>query len=270
MHEVQAGLDSLSSDFVYYPDPSDPNDPGVCPDPAWETSSNAQHTTLGAALDAMMDVSDNRMTRGMVLRYGMANVAAYARSIGMADTDLTQDLIGCLFENGVRNQLTLTDIGSLYEQVDNGSLLNPGNTSTFYNTMLGGAVPSSSPLGAVVRQEAAKVGKSADAASFIAAMNYREKAGNEFECVSSNCSTDPMYLDFTSVAGRITLPFKSGGAITPVDYVYGRFANDFVLDCLPGSGSCPGDTDVTSAISTLGKTGAETYRQQIAAALATW
>jgi len=188
----------------------------------------------------------------------------------MANTSLQQDRIGCLFVNGIRNQLTLADAGSLYEQVDNGSELTPTNLSTFYSIMLGGAVPSASPLGSIVRQEAAKQGKSADAAAFIANMNYREKAGNEFQCVSANCSTTPEYLDFTSVAGRMTLPFKSAGVIVPTDYVYGRFGNDFIIDCVPGSGGCAADTDELSAIDTLGKWGAETYRQQIAAALATW
>jgi hypothetical protein len=79
-----------------------------------------------------------------------------------------------------------------------------------------------------------------------------------------------MYLDFTSIAGRMTLPFKSAGTIVPTDYVYGRFGNDFVIDCVPGSGSCAADTNELNAINTLGLWGAETYRQQIAAALATW
>ncbi len=115
------------------------------------------------------------------------------------------------------------------------------------------------------------MGKSADVSSFVAAMSYREKAGNEFQCVLMSCtSTTSLYLDFTSVSGRITLPFKSGGVITPVDYVYGRFANDFLIPCLPGSGSCSADTKATAAITTLGTVGAEIYRQQIAAALVTW
>ena len=94
MRQVQAGTDKLSSDCPYYPDPSDPTNPGVCPDPTWETSGNAVHTTLRKALAAMMEMSDNRMTRGMVLRYGIANVDAFAHSIGMANTHLQQDRIG--------------------------------------------------------------------------------------------------------------------------------------------------------------------------------
>jgi hypothetical protein len=270
MRQVQLGLDSLGADFVYYPDPGNPTNPGVCPDPLWETPANAAHTTLQSALTAMMDVSDNRMTRGMALRYGVATVDAYGHSIGMANTHLTQDRIGCLFVNGVRNQLTLADAGRLYEQVDNGTLLSPANTATFYSIMLGGSVPPTSPLAAVVRAEAAKAGKAGVASQFISAMDYREKAGNEFQCVSSNCSTNPMYLDFTSVSGRMTLPFKSGGVIVLHDYVFGRFGNDFVLGCLPGSGACPADVKAQSAIGTLGSRGAETLRQQIAAALVTW
>ncbi len=270
MRRVQAGLDSLSSDFVYYPDPADPNNPGVCPDPSWETPGNAAHTTLSLALQGMMQVSDNRFTRGMALRYGMASVDSYAHSIGLANTHLRQDRIGCLFVNGVRNEFTAVDAGSLYAQVDSDSLLTPANTATFFSFMLGGAVPSSSALGDVVRNEALKAGKSADAAAFISAMTYQEKAGNEFMCVVVSCNSSPQYLDFTSVAGVIRLPFKSGGTVVPRDFVYMRFGNDFVLPCVPGSGACAADVAAESAISTLGTAGAETYRQQIAAALATW
>jgi hypothetical protein len=133
--------------------------------------------------------------------------------------------------------------------------------------MLGGAVPSASPLGDIVRAEA---GKAADAAAFIGAMSYHEKAGNEFMRVSNTCSATPQFIDFTGVSGVITLPFKSGGVITRVDSVYARFDDDFVLPCLPGSGGCSQDTNAQSAITTLGTWGAENYRQQIAAALATW
>jgi hypothetical protein len=270
MVQVQAGLDSLSSDVVYYPDPNDPNNPGVCPDPVWETSGNARHTTLQQALTAMMQVSDNRMTRALALRYGITNVDAYAHQIGMSNTHLLQDRIGCLFVNGVRNELTSIDIGSLYAQVDNGSLLTPANVSTFYSIMLGGAVPSNSALATVVQQEAAKQRKSTSAPAFIAAMSYHEKAGNEFMCVSVNCSTNPQYLDFTSVSGTINLPFKSAGTIVPTYFVYSRFGNDFVLPCLPGSGSCSADRAAQNAVSTLQAGGAETYRQEIAVALTTW
>jgi hypothetical protein len=188
----------------------------------------------------------------------------------MANTRLQQDRIGCLFVNGVRNQLTLTDAGSLYEQVDNGTLLNPANQAKFWSIMLGGPVPSAGALGAVVRSEAQKAGKSAIAGQFIAAMDYREKAGNEFQCTATDCSATPAYLDFTSVSGRITIPFKSAGTIVPHDYVYGRFGNDFVINCVPGSGACSADVNAQRAIGTLGPWGAETYRAQIAAAIATW
>jgi hypothetical protein len=209
------------------------------------------------------------MSRGMALRYGMTNVAAYAAALGLSNTHLLQDRIGCLFVNGVRNEFTLFDAAKLYAIVDGGAQLNASSRAAFYARMVGGTVPSASPLGDVVRDEAAKQGKSASAAAFIAAMRYREKAGNEFQCVSSNCGTSPQYLEFTSVSGRIQLPIKSGANTVLLSYVYGRYANDFVLPCFPGSG-CPADTKVTAAISTLGTGGAETYRSAIANALTTW
>jgi hypothetical protein len=101
-------------------------------------------------------------------------------------------------------------------------------------------------------------------------MQYHEKAGNEFMCVSSDCNTTPQYLDFTSVSGVMVLPFKSSGTIVPTDYVYTRFGNDFVVSCVPGSSGCPDDTAEVVAITTVDAGGAETYRQQIAAALTTW
>ena len=277
MRQVQAGQDALGSDFVYYPDPSDPNNPGVCPDPAWETPGNAVHITLGQALTGMMQVSDNRFTRGMALRYGITNVDGYAHTIGMASTHLRQDRIGCLFVNGVRNETTGVDIGSLYEQVADGSLLAPSNASTFFGFMLGGAVAASSPLGNVVAQEAAKAGKSADVSGFIAGMSYHEKAGNEFMCVSSSCGSNAQFLDFTGVAGVMTLPFKANGTTVPTSFVYDRYGTDFVLPCVPGSDACTADHAAQDAIqtgassqSTLGVNGAETFRAEVAAALATW
>jgi beta-lactamase class A len=99
MLQVEGGHGTLNDDVVYYADPGNPTNPGVCPDPAWEIPSNAQHTTLRQGLAAMMQVSDNRMTRSMALKYGITTVDGYAHSIGMSSTHLRQDRIGCLFVN---------------------------------------------------------------------------------------------------------------------------------------------------------------------------
>lgn len=42
------------------------------------------------------------------------------------------------------------------------------------------------------------------------------------------------------------------------------------VSCVPGSSGCPDDTAEVVAITTIDAGGAETYRQQIAAALTTW
>jgi hypothetical protein len=191
---------------------------------------------------------------------------ALAASIGMTNTALRQSRIGCGFVGAVRNDFTLVDAGKLYEGVADGSLLDAPTTATFNQIMIGGTPPSSSTLGDIVREEAASLGKSpADAASFIANVDYREKGGTYFFCLVNGCTT---YKTDISVAGRITLPFKNGASIVPTSFVYGRFVNDLVIPCVVNSG-CAAETRAHSAIDTLG-TGAETFRSEIHAALLTW
>jgi hypothetical protein len=268
MQLVQAGTENLDTPnaFTYYVDPSDPTNPDVCPDPAWEVPANAVHTTLRDALTKTMVDSDNRTTRGLFLRYGMAPENALAASIGMSNTALRQSRIGCGFVGAVRNDFTLADAGKLYEDVANGTLLDAPDAATFNQIMIGGTPPASSTLGDIVRAEAASLGKSpADAASFIADIDYREKGGTYFFCLVNGCTT---YKTDMMVSGCITLPFKSSGTIVPTSFVYGRFVNDLVIPCVVNSG-CAAETKARSAIDTLG-TGAETFRSEIRAALSTW
>jgi hypothetical protein len=191
---------------------------------------------------------------------------ALAASIGMTNTVLRQSRIGCGFVGGVRDDFTLVDAGKLYEGVADGSLLDAPDAATFNQIMIGGAPPSTSTFGDIVRQEAASLGRSpADAASFIAAVDYREKGGTYFFCLVDGCTT---YKTDIMVSGRITLPFKASGTVVPTSFVYGRFVNDLVIPCVVNSG-CAAETKAHSAIDTLG-TGAESFRSEIRAALATW
>jgi hypothetical protein len=263
MRRVQVGLDSLSSNFVYFVKPDDPNNKDICPLDAPEVDANKRTTTLQDGLAKTMQNSDNRTTRGLQLRYGQAALNARADSLGMSNTELRQ-VLGCGFRNNLRNDLTLVDVGKLYEAVANGSLLTGSSRTTFYNIMLGGGIGSSSALATIVRQEATALGKSAAAANaFIAQMDSRFKGGSYDICITS-CNP---YFYYRSNAGRMTLPFKSGtGAIVPVHYVFGQWANDLSIPCGPGV-NC---STKVAADNALGNAGNELFRKEIRQALQTW
>jgi hypothetical protein len=152
----------LSSPLTYYwPTPGDP-DPNVCPlDNAKEVPANVQTTTIGHALDLMMQQSNNVYTRAFAIRWGVGPVQAMAQSLGMSNTHLRQAYIGCGFRGGIRNELTLADAAKLYSSVDRGVALTGTARSTFFNILAGGTPSASDPFGNVVSQEAAALGKSA-------------------------------------------------------------------------------------------------------------
>jgi hypothetical protein len=272
MRSVMNTSETLSSSFDYWRSPTDPTNKDVCPDPTWETDPNKVTTTLQDGLAKMMQVSDNRTTRGMDLRYGRANVNDFADDIGMSNTEIRQ-IVGCGFNNGLRNDFTLVDAGKLYEGVSNGTQLSGTDRTSFWNIMNGGAVSSSSGLAAIVRDEATKLGKTPQqAASFISNMNVRSKGGS-YDVCNSTCSA---YTYIRTAAGRMTLPFKSSGSIVPTDYVYGRFIDGLFINCAPkGAGETVAQAEsrclaYKKANAAYNKAGDELFRTQVRAALQTW
>ncbi len=234
LYQVQLGNDSLSSAFTYYVDPSDPTNSGVCPQTAWEIPANAVTTTLGSALQLMMYNSDNRVTRGMEERYGITNVQNFARILGTANSTLAQPFIGCGFQGAVRNELTPFDVSNLYAKIATGKVLDPSVTKTFFTDELGGAPSGSDYLVTVIDQEAAKLGKSSVAATFVSDTVNHWKAGSYSFCMASDCSA---YKADFSDAGVMTLPAKNAkGTIVPKKYAYADFVNDLYVPCSPGSG----------------------------------
>jgi hypothetical protein len=276
MRRIASGAEHLDApaDFIWYHYvPTD--GPGVCPDPADETPANRVTSTMRYGLTQMMQASDNRTTRGYQLRYGHATLNAFVTSIGMANTELRQ-IIGCGFNNGLRNDLTLVDAGKLYEGVANGSLLSGANRTTFYEIMLGGPIGSSSALATIVRQEASSLGMTtAEANSFIANTWTRTKGGSYDVCNPGACN--PPYQYIRTAAGVISMPAKTaGGAFSHRLYVYGRFVEKLTMNCRfqnPGESAaaygavCPKWKTANEAYT---KAGNEVFRAQIRAALATW
>jgi hypothetical protein len=276
MRRIQLGLggDTLSTPINYYVKPTDPTNKDVCPDPAWETDrANLVATTLQDALTKMMQNSDNRTTRAFQVRYGYPTINAYMDAIGMTSSEFRQ-ILGCGFQNDLRNDLTLVDAGRLYEGVSNGTLLGGSARDSFWSIMLGGPVSATSALGLMIKDEGAKLGKSATKVNtFIGATNTRSKGGS-YDICGSSCSS---YTYIRTVAGRITIPFKNGaGSIVPTDYVYGRFADGLTIPCTPKSSSettaqaearC---SKYKKANAALNKVGTEMFRTIVRAALKTW
>ncbi|HEX8770139.1 MAG TPA: serine hydrolase, partial [Acidimicrobiales bacterium] len=270
MRQVQAG-ERLSSNFVYYNYPNSPFNAGTsnaCPIPSDEVAANQINSTLDFGKDRMMTISDNRTTRGITLRYGLPAINATAQWAGMASTDVDQDQVGCGWLGGKRNDTTLSDIGRLFEGVENGTFLGTGSFRTeFYQPMTGNAFNTTSGVEnniiTVVNEEAAKQGKSAIADDFVAGMNWRTKGGSySIPCDQAGCAIGSIYV--RSLGGRLTLPTKtSATTFGERDYVFGRFVNDLRINCT----ECPPQAPADAALVQVDK---ELFREVIASALQSW
>jgi hypothetical protein len=265
LERVQGGSDSLTNSFTYYVDPSDPNNSGVCPQTSWEVPANARTTTLGSALQLMMYNSDNRVTRAMEERYGIANVQAMASGLGLSHTSLAQPFIGCGFNGAVRNQFTAADAALLYSKVQvTGGPLTAKYRKIFFQDELGGTPSSTDYLVTVINQEAARLGKSSQASAFEALVVNHWKAGSYAFCMASGCAA---YKADFSIAGLLTLPAKnSSGTVTPKAYAYSDFVNDLYVPCVPGSG-CSAEN---AAYAMIGQIADESARKAIDSALTHW
>lgn len=264
-YQVQIGNDDLANPFTYWVKPTDPANKDVCPLDYANTASNDVQTTLSDGLGKMMSVSDNRTTQGVDLRYGRANVNAFAKIIGMPGTVIRQTL-GCGNRFGGSVATTLSDLSRLYVGVYTHQLLTSTRASTFFTRMNGGALSSTDPLADVIRSEATSLGKSATvASSFIAAVRFREKGGSYDNCpLTGTCN--PPYLYDRSDAGYLTLPWKSGGVVASRTYTYGWWVNDLTVPCGFGT-TCAARTQ---ADATTGRFRPEIFRALVRAALQTW
>jgi hypothetical protein len=212
----------------------------------------------------MMGVSDNRTTQGVDLRYARSNVNAYAYIIGMRDTFIHQT-VGCGSKNGGYVNVTLNDLAKLYEGVQTHTLLTTDRATSFFGRMNGGNLSGNDPLAAVIKQEAAKQGKSGVANAFIAATSARDKGGSYDICpAAGNCN--PPYVYDRADAGVLTLPFKSNGNIVPHQFLYGWFVNGLLIPCTFNT-SCAARTQADNTTSAIR---AEEFRAAVAAALKTW
>ncbi len=282
MKQVHAGIDFLqANNFVYYnSDYADaPEFKDRCPIPDQENTGswNYNVSTLEWGLDQMMDISDNRTTRGIVLRWGgtFAPFNATAAAAGLTDTTLRHD-IGCAYTDlntspytyspaTKRNETTMADLAKIYEGVWAGRLL--GSNSLARREFLESAktgTRATDQVQAIIDEEAAALGKSAIAAEFGALVRTWGKGGKYDACLgdpadATQCGQAVMVR---SSAGLMRLPIGGGGPYVAFRYyVHGKLISD-----VPFSNSMAANVYATAHKKASG----ELFRGVIREALQTW
>jgi hypothetical protein len=248
MHQVENGAAHLTDNITKYVPPVSGSCPGNTPNGT---------ESLNTALGEMMRHSDNTRTREISDTFGVNNIINYAHGFGMNNTHINH-IIGC--GGPIPNQTTLDDLGTLYEKVANGTLLNPTNRSTFYSLMAGKAQYQlegydwtglwSTDIPKIINEEAPVGMPGVLTQTFMNQMNLAYKAGN-YKICGSTCAT---YVDHVSIAGWAQIPFCSGGTTTSKQYVFGVFIYNSTSD--------------TTSSNTFNATKSELLREQIHAGLA--
>lgn len=273
MRRVAAGTDTLPSAFTYYEyDPAKGKD--ACPNPALEILANRRtNYNFEKGLDEMMSISDNRTTRGTVIRYGgFAPFNATAGTAGMTGTTMRHN-IGCSYRNLAtgkyepstrRNDTTAADLGRIYEGVWNSTLLTNANSArTEFLESANPASGVSAGLQAIINAEANKLGKGAIAAQFGSLVRRWGKGGSYSTCLPNSVGNCGQKVIVRSGAGLIRLPVKVNGATQYRTYAFARLISDAPV---PDWGSAT-DTTYTNAYGTASN---ELYRDEIRSALLTW
>jgi hypothetical protein len=248
MIQIDSQSSSFDDEIPWCPDPILNSDGSAssCP----QTSCPFETIALDSALEEMMQDSDNRTTDAVGRWFGVANINATAQALGMPNTQLNHTL-GC--GGPVSNELTLTDIGRLYEQVATG-LLSAESREDFYSLMAGRDYDFSGVWGSlntIITQEAQALGvTTARRNQFASKIKLSYKAGG----YTLNCN--PTCLEYRSLGGWISMPACEGGNEVEREYVYGFFIE--------------GCSSKSSADSRFAAVRAELVREQIRDALATY
>jgi hypothetical protein len=243
MLQVQAGNISLDSNVNVFSgyNGSCPQDTGPFQEP------------LRNALRRMMENSDNARTQAMRVRFGEASINATAAALGLAGTGI-HHRIGCAggADGAIAdpNMFTLTDAGSLYEQIAT-DLFTPANRQTLYDLMTDSEEDGfPSGLNTVINEEAASVGLTpGQIASFKDQVRAASKGGSYGLC-SDEC------VAHQTRGGWARIPRRVDCRTTSRQYVYGSFVN----------GASNGDAASAAASSAFN----ELLREQVRAALETW
>jgi hypothetical protein len=216
-----------------------PGDSGMCAGQAVASNicpTNAKaswtyRTSLRTALRRMMQVSDNRETRGVVNHFGRTTINRFANRRGFGARTQIRQVFGCGFSNGLRNDWSLSDAGRLYEGVLNGSLLSAAQQNDFFNLMSTSTGPAAGLTG-LVQSEADKQSKGDVVGAFDSQIVVSSKGGSyDVGCLPGSPSSC-VFEFYRALAGRITLPYKSSdGTIVSRSFVFGYFVNDLPMPC---------------------------------------
>jgi hypothetical protein len=237
----------------HYKNLSDSKDGNICPD----NYSTTTTTNLKNADTLMMQVSDNRMTRGILEKYTKASMLSYGTSLGLTSTAINHN-IGCPTDT-THNRTTLSDLGKVYEAFQKGTVTSSSTWKTqFRSRMLNQSNFSGfkNAICPVVNAEATALGRSsATATSFCNAMTWIAKGGS-YQYGSS--LPYQVSRDNVSLTG---VPYKRSGVVSPRYFVFGEYVDGTTINT---------SAESTSVDTARGKLYPEALRPYIRAALATW
>jgi hypothetical protein len=261
IHQESLGVSHDSDSVTFNYNPADPTNAGICPD----NYSSTNTTNLKNADQQMMWNSDNRMTKGIVYKYGGGTFAGgksvmqnYAATLGLTSTQINHN-IGCPTST-THNKTTLSDLGKVYEAFQTGKVTTDASwISEFISRMLdqGNYSPFKSGICPIVNQEAAKLGKSpAVATSFCNAMTWIAKGGSY---QYGGALPYQVSWDGVSMTG---VPFIGvNGSPTLEYFIFGEFVDGTTINST---------SQANSINAARGKEYLEAMRPYIHAALATW
>ncbi|HSV70140.1 MAG TPA: serine hydrolase [Methylibium sp.] len=276
MRRVQAGTDTLASAFNYYDYVSGDLETrkNACPNPTLETAGNLRtNYNFETGLDQMMAISDNRTTRGTVIRYGgFAPFNTTASTLGLTSTTLRHN-IGCAYRNlaagtytpnTLRNDTSAADLARIYEGVWNSAFLTSTNSArTEFLESANPGTGASSALQTIINQEAASLGKSAIAAEFGSRVRTYGKGGSYGTCLPASDGSCGQRVMVRSGTGLIRLPIKVSGLNSYRTYAFARLISDVPISSFGGA-------QETSYENAYGTAANELYRDEVRSALLTW
>lgn len=218
--------------------------------------------TYSAAIQNMMQNSDNARADMFMYRFGLTNLTNFAHSVGMPSTQLGQ-YVDC-GAPGAANYLTLDDGTHLYETLAQGTLLTPANVQTLFKLMAGKNYDFSgiwNGLETIINEVAPANLSAAQIAAFENGIQLTQKSGS-YWWPGGNTAVDGFNL-FASNGnvGWVQLPSCNGPMQTSTQYVYG-----FLAESTDATQAKNGYSVMWSAMAA----GAELLREQVQAALSTW
>ena len=223
MHDqVEAGAAAFTDDVTLYS-----GGPGTCPNAAAVLGVE----DLDDSAAKMMRVSDNPATRAQYEHWtpAPATINAYATGLGLTNTQF-MNFIGC--DTGAAavdgNTASLTDLGEIYEIVEDSSQIAGAIRDNFYTTMsgreqhesFGGDFTGIWPTLLNMVEAEKPVGMpNALRDDFVAGMTAHHKGGSYARCAGMNCVNRTQWLSW---AGSAVFPTCEAGAFDESKLRLGR------------------------------------------------